>query len=75
MTKYVVTNGKGEYLWRDQPEDLDFGADQKHATQFNDFEYAHDMARIGNLFNILGDAPDRKTNPFKVVEVGNAENS
>lgn len=73
MTKYVVTNGKGEYLGRDPQDDLDFGADRKRARQFDDFDRAYGMALLGNMSNILAYTPDWKTHPYRVEEVESDE--
>lgn len=73
MTKYVVTNGKGEYLGRDAWDGWDFGADRKHAKQFEDAERARDMANFGNILNDLGNVPDCITNPYRSEEVTDDE--
>ncbi|WP_054778159.1 hypothetical protein [Lacticaseibacillus saniviri] len=74
MTKYLVTNGKGEFYSR-QGDDYDFGASKAFATKFSTRDGAQQIAREGDMWNILGNAPDRKTHPYEVMEVtddGNA---
>ena len=68
MTKYVVTNGKGEYYSR-RGDDYDFGSPKVFATKFSTRQAAKQIAREGNVWNILGNAPDRNTHPYVVVEV------
>lgn len=66
MTKYVVTNGKGEYLH--YGVNTDYGATKANATIFGDKDRAESLADMGNILNYIGNAPDTGTNPYEVVE-------
>lgn len=68
MTKYVVTNGKGEY-YAHQGDDYDYGARREFAKRFDSREAAERIAKRGNGFNALFGAPDADTNPYRAVEV------
>lgn len=66
MTKYVVTNGKGEYLH--YGANTDYGATRANATLFSDKNRAESLADLGNMLNYIGNAPDADTDPYEVVE-------
>lgn len=71
MTKYLVTNGKGEYYSR-RGDDYDYGAPRQFASKIATRKGAELVAHQGNMWNILGGAPDRYTHPYEVVEVHDA---
>lgn len=68
MTKYLVTNGKGEFYSR-RGDDYDYGSQRQFASKIATRKGAEKVAREGNLFNILFGAADAKTHPYEVVEV------